>query len=159
MPDWNFGEEMRLRNAVISEARSWLGTPFHDNAKLKGAGTDCLGLLYGVYVDALKIVPEFEVPHYSPQHFLHQTSELYLEGLLKHATEVQSPQIGDIALFKLLIDRPHFHAGIIICWPTEMIHSYVERGVMLCDPSREAHLKRASRTAKFFDPFARKKTE
>jgi hypothetical protein len=33
---------------VIAAARGWLGTPYHDQASLKGVGCDCLGLARGV---------------------------------------------------------------------------------------------------------------
>lgn len=35
-------------HAVIAEARTWLGTPFHHQASLKGVGCDCAGLIRGV---------------------------------------------------------------------------------------------------------------
>lgn len=34
--------------AIVAEARSWLGTPFHHQAALKGVGCDCGGLVRGV---------------------------------------------------------------------------------------------------------------
>ena len=34
---------------VIAAARSWLGTPYHDQASLKRVGCDCLGLARGVW--------------------------------------------------------------------------------------------------------------
>jgi cell wall-associated NlpC family hydrolase len=34
-----------LRAAVVREAESWIGTPFHHAARVKGAGIDCLMLL------------------------------------------------------------------------------------------------------------------
>ena len=43
------------REMVIAEAREWLGTPFHHQASVKGAGCDCIGLVKGVGV-ALGIV-------------------------------------------------------------------------------------------------------
>ena len=33
---------------VIAAARGWLGTPYHDQASVKSAGCDCLGLARGV---------------------------------------------------------------------------------------------------------------
>ena len=33
---------------VEIEARTWLGTPFHHQGRLKGVGVDCVGLLVGV---------------------------------------------------------------------------------------------------------------
>lgn len=37
-----------IENAIIQEARTWLGTPFKHQGRLKGQGVDCLGLLVGV---------------------------------------------------------------------------------------------------------------
>lgn len=34
---------------VIRTAREWVGTPYHHQASLKGIGTDCIGLVRGVY--------------------------------------------------------------------------------------------------------------
>ena len=41
---------LRLRTAVISEARTWMHTPFHHQSRKKGSrgGVDCLGLVWGV---------------------------------------------------------------------------------------------------------------
>ena len=33
---------------VLTEARSWMGTPWHHQARLKGVGVDCIGLVVGV---------------------------------------------------------------------------------------------------------------
>jgi cell wall-associated NlpC family hydrolase len=30
-----------IRAAVVAEARSWLGTPFHHQGRVKAAGVDC----------------------------------------------------------------------------------------------------------------------
>ena len=34
---------------VIAAARGWLGTPYHDQASVKGVGCDCLGLARGIW--------------------------------------------------------------------------------------------------------------
>jgi len=39
---------MTLRTDIVAEARAWLGTPFHHQARLKGVGVDCAGLVIGV---------------------------------------------------------------------------------------------------------------
>ncbi|MBL0320066.1 MAG: hypothetical protein IPP74_12385 [Alphaproteobacteria bacterium] len=39
---------MTSNQKIISQARTWLGTPFHHQARLKGKGCDCLGLIVGV---------------------------------------------------------------------------------------------------------------
>ena len=49
---------------VIAIARSWLGTPYHDQASLRGVGCDCLGLARGVW--RVVVGPEpFLIPPYS----------------------------------------------------------------------------------------------
>ncbi len=41
-------------NHIVSEARSWLGTPFKHQGRVKGVGCDCIGLIAGV-ARALKL--------------------------------------------------------------------------------------------------------
>lgn len=33
---------------IVNEARAWIGTPFHHQARAKGHGVDCIGLVVGV---------------------------------------------------------------------------------------------------------------
>lgn len=49
---------------VIKVARSWLGTPYHDQASLRGVGCDCLGLARGVWREVVGPEP-FPIPPYS----------------------------------------------------------------------------------------------
>jgi len=49
---------------VIAIARSWLGTPYHDQASLRGVGCDCLGLARGVWREVVGPEP-FPIPPYS----------------------------------------------------------------------------------------------
>ena len=37
------------RARIVATARSWLGTPYHHQASLRGVGCDCLGLVRGVW--------------------------------------------------------------------------------------------------------------
>lgn len=39
---------MATRAQVVAEARSWIGTPYHHQGRVKGVGADCAGLLIGV---------------------------------------------------------------------------------------------------------------
>ena len=38
-----------FQTRIVAEARGWIGTPYLHQATAKGAGTDCLGLLRGVW--------------------------------------------------------------------------------------------------------------
>lgn len=49
---------------VVAAARAWLGTPYHDQASLRGVGCDCLGLARGVWRDVIGDEP-FAIPPYS----------------------------------------------------------------------------------------------
>lgn len=59
-----------LRAAVIAEARTWLGTPFHHKQGLKGVGVDCLHLWWrsGEAAGAMEKISKRELrgfwPHY-----------------------------------------------------------------------------------------------
>lgn len=39
---------MPLRDDIIAEARTWIGTPFLHQGRIKGQGVDCVGLIMGV---------------------------------------------------------------------------------------------------------------
>lgn len=122
--------EAEQRAAVISEARSWIGTPFRDNAAIKGAGVDCAQLCARVYA-AAGIMDAFPVPHYSPQWFLHRDEEVFLDNVLTVAREVAEHDVrpGDMALFK--IGRLFAHGSIVVGWPDRIIHAHKQSGMVL----------------------------
>ena len=92
--------ETEARAAVVAEARSWVGTPYHDNAELKGVGVDCGHLLIAVYSRAGVIAP-FDPGYYAPQHHLHSTDEVYLNYVLERAREFPGPPgLGDVVMVK-----------------------------------------------------------
>ena len=104
---------------MVSIAREWLGTPYHNNAEVKGAGVDCIRFIKGCYVNA-GLIPDFELPHHSPQWALHRKLEMAMVGILRYGHEVGAPLPGDIAMFK--IGLCWGHSSIVIDWPT-IIHA------------------------------------
>ena len=114
------------RAAVIAEAQSWIGTPFHHGQMLKAAGCDCLTFIVGVFVSA-GIVVRPKIPFYRPDFMMHQAEETYLLGLLEHGREVKAPQPADVAIFKW--GRIYAHAGIVVDWPW-MLHAAPAIGVV-----------------------------
>jgi cell wall-associated NlpC family hydrolase len=135
------------RAAVVAEAETWLGTPYHHMGRVKGAGCDCLTMLAEVYC-ACGIIPHVDIPYFAPDFNLHQSAELYLEGLLQYAREIPGPpQPGDVALWKF--GRCFAHGAIVMDWPT-LIHSWVRIGVIYGDATQPTL---AGRAVKFFDPF------
>ena len=70
-----------FRAAVVTEAKTWIGTPFHHAARVKGAGVDCLMLLAEVYERAGVTAGRINPPFYVPDWHLHRDAERYMEGL------------------------------------------------------------------------------
>lgn len=135
------------RTLVVAEAESWLKTPYAHMQRCKGAGTDCLMLLAEVYERA-GIVEHIEVPFYVPDFNLHKSDELYLNGVLKHAVEIDGPpRPGDVAVFRF--GRCYAHGAIVTEWP-KIIHSWIGVGVILGDATQPQLARRAPR---FFNPF------
>ncbi len=137
------------RVGVIAEAESWLGTPYHHMARVKGIGCDCMTLLTAVY-HAAGIVPEIEIPFYPPDWHLHRSAERYLDGLLRYACEIEEPpRPSDVALFKF--GRCFSHGAIVTDWPC-LIHAWHAGGVLRGDATQPLL---AGRPVRFFDPFVR----
>jgi NlpC/P60 family putative phage cell wall peptidase len=135
------------RAAVLAEAESWIGTPYHHAARVKGVGCDCLTLLAEVY-PAARIIGHVEVPFYPPDWHLHRSAELYLDGVVARAREIDGPpEPGDIALFRF--GRCFAHGAIVTEWP-HLIHAWHSAGV-IADAADQPRL--AKRTARFFSPF------
>ncbi|MGC2411753.1 MAG: hydrolase [Stellaceae bacterium] len=135
------------RAAVVAEAESWIGTPFHHEARVKGAGVDCLMLLAEVYASA-GVVGRVAVPHYPADWHMHRDAERYREGLLDYAREIETPPApGDIALFRF--GRVFSHGAIVAEWP-RVIHAYWAIGVVWGDATLHP-LK--GREVRFFTPF------
>ena len=144
------------RAAVVAEARSWIKTPFHDCAGIKGVGTDCAHLPYKVY-QACGIVPAIDIPSYTPQFMMHSSVERFLAIVLPHAVEVPYPTgPGDLVLWQF--GRSFSHGAIILDWP-RIIHAHSKAGgVIEDDAERNAMLVRDhrghARARKFFTPRA-----
>lgn len=140
------------RAAIVREAESWIGTPFHHAARVKGAGVDCLMLLAEVYERA-GIIGRIEPPFYVPDWHLHRDVERYLAGLMQYAREIAGPREGtgplpgDIVLFRF--GRTFSHGAIVTEWP-RLIHAYWSIGVVRGDATLHPL---AHRPVRFFSPF------
>jgi cell wall-associated NlpC family hydrolase len=119
----SFGEAAQ-RAAVVAEARSWLGTPYHHAADVKGrnGGVDCAMILVRVYCD-LGLVEPFDPRPYTCDWFLHRDEERYLGFLLARSREVRAPRLGDVVLFRT--GRCFAHGGIVSREsPLSIIHAF-----------------------------------
>jgi cell wall-associated NlpC family hydrolase len=159
------------RLAVISEARSWVGTPYHKNGRTKKVGADCATLIFCVYCNTGLISSEeggiFSDPSIVPRShdwWQHTSEEKYMLRVLRHALKavegISYPSLkalpGNIALVKPwnrdgTTERKLFnHAGIVVKWPI-VIHSIGTQGVEQCNAT--SHRLWANKTVAVFDPF------
>ena len=126
-----------IRQKIVNEAYSWIGTPYHHRARVKGGGVDCAQLLAAVYGDCGLIADTVD-ENYPMDWHLHRDEERYLKRVKRHAHKVTEPLPGDIALFKF--GRVISHGAIITEWPF-IIHAYrPEHSCCMSDVSKSAEL-------------------
>jgi len=139
IPGVSSGNAGRQRNAqqcaragarIIKSARRWIGTPYHDQASVRGVGCDCLGLIRGVWRDVVGPEP-MPVPPYSrdwgetgPVEVLAEAARAALIEI-----EVSEARTGDVVLFRMRALAIAKHAGILS--PRgHFIHAYENSGVI-----------------------------
>ncbi|HJS33217.1 MAG TPA: hypothetical protein VJ924_14580 [Alphaproteobacteria bacterium] len=140
--------ETNQRAAVVAAAMSWLRTPYHHQAGVKGAGCDCAFLLVRVFAEC-GLVPEIDPRPYPPDWHLHRDEERYLGWVERYAQRVQVPLPGDVALWRF--GRTVSHGGIVVAWPT-IIHAYRGEGVVL-ENAAHGRLAEPGRLHGFFSVF------
>lgn len=115
---------------VIAAARSWLGTPYHDQASLKGVGCDCLGLARGVWREVVGPEP-FPIPAYSRDWGETGPCEVLAEGARVMMIEVPpaGPPPGALVLFRMKPRAIAKHVGIVT-GPDSFLHAYERLGVI-----------------------------
>ena len=102
---------MTYADTIVTQARTWLGTPFHHQARLKGKGCDCLGLIVGV-VDELELKDKFGQPlsGYDEVTYSKEPNGDYLMQKLTELLDevpIIEAQAGDLALFTVRDNPQH----------------------------------------------------
>jgi NlpC/P60 family putative phage cell wall peptidase len=118
------------REWILSETHSWLDTPYQHQASLKGAGTDCLGLIRGVYRAVYGAEPIFPPP-YTPDWAERNGEEKLLQAAQEWLEEIPIAytQPGDVVMFRMLPDAPCKHVAILTA-PNIITHAYWGRAVV-----------------------------
>ena len=121
-----------MREKIVAEARSWIGTRYHNCADIKGVGVDCGMLLVRVFVD-FGLVEPFDPRPYTHDWHMHRDEERYLDLVLARA-QVETPIPGDVMLFR--VGRCYSHGGIVTrLEPLTIIHASFRRGSFSKKPS------------------------
>ena len=115
---------------IVTIARSWLGTPYHDQASLKGVGCDCLGLARGVWREVVGPEP-FPIPPYSRDWGETGPREVLAEGARRMMPEIAASDFvpGALVLLRMKPRAIAKHVGILT-GPNIFLHAYERLGVV-----------------------------
>lgn len=117
----------------MAEARRWIGTPYLHQASVMGAGTDCLGLLRGVWRALYGQEPE-EVPPYTDDWAEPSQREVLAEAGARwlYPKPVMQAAVGDVLLFRMRDGAVAKHLGIqSVCGSgARFLHAYTGHGVI-----------------------------
>ena len=144
--------EMEQRAAVVRAAETWIGTPFHNCASVKGHGVDCANLIARVYTEA-GVLGEIDTGTYPPAWFMHRDEERFAEFVLRYGSEISLDMVrqGDTVLYK--IGRCFAHGAIVVDWPRLIIHAHFQSRRVVPSGAFDGDL--AGRAVRFFTMWPR----
>jgi NlpC/P60 family putative phage cell wall peptidase len=96
---------------AVAEARAWIGTPYRHQASLRGAGSDCLGLVRGVWRALYGGEPE-PVPPYAADWSVASGQEDLWRAALRHLIATETEAHGQVLLFRMRDGAAARHLGI-----------------------------------------------
>lgn len=127
------------RAAVVAVARTWLRTPWHHRAHVRGVGVDCAQFLIVSYAGA-GLIEFFETGDYPRDWHIHRDVERMVPIVQRFCVEIPEARArpADIVVFK--IARVFSHAAILVDAP-QIIHSHLpSQMVTYGDLSRDSGL-------------------
>lgn len=119
---------------IITAARTWLGTPYHHQGRVKGVGVDCIGIIVGVAADLGFNIDKDTYRAYPRQpprgkSMLHEFAAVCGDPI----NEIKDLKIGDLAIFWMSeTSKRAQHCGIIS--DIGMIHCYSTVGKVVEHP-------------------------
>jgi cell wall-associated NlpC family hydrolase len=132
---------MTTRAEIVAAARKWVDTPFHHQARLKGVGVDCVGLVIGVARELGLVAPDFDVVGYP-----RVPDGTSLMGIVReHMTEIDraAMQPGDVVVVSFDRDPQHLgilgdyrHGGLSIIHAAGMAGRVIETRLMFTEQMR-----------------------
>lgn len=144
---------MITRQAIINEARTWIGTKWQHQASLKGVACDCVGLLRGT-LGNLTGEKYIENVDYSATWHLFKKEEQLYNNMAMYTKEIPKEEMlpGDLILFGFGKGPAH-HCGILAT-PTTFIHSWADIGKVVetrLDDFWTKHIRKVMRHPEVID--------
>ncbi|WP_406720855.1 MULTISPECIES: peptidase [Thioclava] len=124
---------MTARSEVVFLARAWIGTPYSHQASCLQGGTDCLGLIRGIWRSLYGCEPELPAP-YSADWAEAGGAEALWQAAARHLVPVQANdpfRMGQVLLFRMKPRAVAKHVGLLSeRGPLRFIHAYGGHGVV-----------------------------
>lgn len=118
---------------AVAVARAWIGTPYRHQASCQGAGSDCLGLLRGIWREIYGQEPEAAGP-YTQDWGEPQGKEILWAAARRHLTEkpLGAAAPGDVLLFRMREAGIAKHLGVQgqVGAAASFIHAYSGHAVV-----------------------------
>jgi NlpC/P60 family putative phage cell wall peptidase len=118
---------------IVAAARGWIGTPYVHQSAVRGAGSDCLGLIRGVWREVYGAEPE-AIPAYSMDWSEPQGEERLWAAALRHLAPkaVAQAGVGDVLLFRMRDGAVAKHLGVLSGTGAapRFVHAYSRHGVV-----------------------------
>ncbi|WP_347267240.1 NlpC/P60 family protein [Paracoccus sp. (in: a-proteobacteria)] len=120
-----------MSTVIVEAARAWIGTPYVHQCSVKGAGTDCLGLVRGIWRELFGAEPE-AIPAYTPDWGEAGGVELLLGGAERLLVPAPDECPGDILIFRMRSGASAKHMGILARAGAgaSFVHAYDRHGVI-----------------------------
>ena len=128
-----------IRDQIVDEALTWVDTPYHVGACLKGIGVDCAQLIAGIGLacGVLTRAQVCAVPWYDIATASHTRTGILVKELLRCGftrKETAQIQIGDVLTFNTGMDQGHL--GVVVsndmivhaCWRRAIHRVILQRG-------------------------------
>lgn len=100
---------MTTREQVYLQAQQWIGTPFHHQARLRGVGVDCIGLIIGVARELQLIAPDFDYGAYPRV----PDGRTLLDVSRRYMTEIERDQMAPGCAIVVAFEKDPQHFGIL----------------------------------------------
>jgi NlpC/P60 family putative phage cell wall peptidase len=139
---------MVTRTQIIEEVKTWIGTPYHHQAGVKGVGVDC-AYLVGHVAQNVGSIMKFKVEPYSVEWHWHSKEERMcsiIESFGAKEIPVNAFKPGDILAFKY--GRVCSHLGIMIDFD-KFVHAHIKTGKVLVNTLTGEYLERLERVYQF----------
>lgn len=117
-----------LRELIVEKARETLGTPFHHQGRLAGAGIDCVGLL-------VHVAKSLNIPHVDLAVYPLSPRGRWLEEILQKSLlpiQASDAGVGDVVCFWMRRPDLPQHVGIVSEASNgkilKIVHTYADVG-------------------------------